>query len=256
MTQVTFFDQFDAGVTAGVLVAVMICTWWIGLRIGRRHRVEGREPPAEKLGDAGFALFALLLAFGFGMALQKHDRRREMVIGDANAIGDFYTCASLLREPLRQNLQAVIRSYTQLLIQARRDVYTPAFERDLQQAARYTNEMTDLVRQAGESNSPFTIPLTNTLNELTSAQTARQSAFEDRLPTLVVLLLLMTAIISVGLTGWRHGAVETPQRLSPFLLIAIFALVIYVILDLDQPARGLIQVSQGPMERLAASMGK
>lgn len=256
MSSVSFFDQFDAWVIFVALLVAMVCAWWVGWWIGQRQKVEGREPPAEKLGDASFALLALLLAFTVGMALQKHDQRRQMVVVESNAVGDFYTCAGLLREPLRDQLQEVIRSYAKLVMKARDEMHSPNFQRDLQQAMEDTDTMSDLVRQAGEAGSPFTIPLINTLNELTSTQAARISALEDRLPTLVALLLFMTAIISIGLTGLRHGAVATPQRLGPAFVIVLFALVIYVILDLDQPTRGLIQVSQAPIERLVASMEK
>jgi ABC-type multidrug transport system fused ATPase/permease subunit len=256
MSDVSFFDQFDAWVIFVALLVAMVCAWWVGWWIGQRQKVEGREPPAEKLGDASFTLLALLLAFTVGMALQKHDNRRQMVVAQSNAVGDFYTCAGLLREPLRDQLQEVIRNYTRLLMKARGQMHGPTFGRDLQQATQDTDTMSDLVRQAGDDGSPYTVPLTNSLNELTSMQAARLSAFEDRLPTVVVLLLFMTAIISMGLTGWRHGAVATPQRLGPSFIIVLFALVIYVILDLDHPTRGLIQVSQAPMERLVASMEK
>jgi hypothetical protein len=36
-----------------------------------------------------------------------------MKFADSNAIGDFYTCASSLKEPARTKLQAVIRQYAQ-----------------------------------------------------------------------------------------------------------------------------------------------
>jgi hypothetical protein len=39
-----------------------------------------------------------------------------MVVGDANAIGDFYTCASLLKEPVRTKLRTVIHDYTSLRV--------------------------------------------------------------------------------------------------------------------------------------------
>src|SRR6185295_6567611 len=100
------------------------------------------------------------------------------------------------------------------------------------------------------------IPLTNTLNEVTSSKASRLSAIEDRLPTIVVLQLFTTAIVAMTLTGWRHGAVGRRQRFASACVVLLFALVVYVILDLDQPGRGLIRVSQTPMERLIASMEK
>lgn len=249
----SFFDQFDAWFTVTVLVAALTLAWGLGWWIGRRGKREG-EPPAEKLGEASFGLLALLLAFTVGMALQKHDGRRKMVVAESTAIGDFYTCADLLREPLRDKLTAEIRDYARLLIQARDDVRGPDIERDRKRAAKEIHRMTDLVREAADSGSPVTVPLTNTLNELTTAQEARLSAFEDRIPTAVMFLLFLAAIASTGLTGWRHGAVGTPQRLGPALVIVLLTLVIYVILDLDQPTRGLIRVNQAPMARLVASM--
>ena len=47
------------------------------------------------------------------MALGRHDQRRLAVIAESNAIGDYYTCASLLKEPQRNQLQSVIRDYAQ-----------------------------------------------------------------------------------------------------------------------------------------------
>ena len=54
------------------------------------------------------ALLGLLLAFTFAMALNWHDSRHGAVVADSNAIADFYTCATLLTEPIRPKLQAVI----------------------------------------------------------------------------------------------------------------------------------------------------
>jgi hypothetical protein len=235
----------------------MLCAWRIGWWVGSAKSFEGKEPPAEKLGEAVFALLGLLLAFAFGMALQKYEHRRERMVGHSNAIGDFFTCASLLDKPLRNQLQDVIRRYTRLVVKAHDDLHDPAaWEDDRRQAAECTADMTNLVRQAGKGGSPFTVPLTETLNEVGSAEAARLSASEDRMPTVVVLLLMVTSTLSIGLTAWRQGAVGAPQRLGILVVIAICAMVIYVILDLDQPTRGLIRVNQGPFIRLERSMGK
>ena len=81
----------------------MLAAWRIGWRMGRALRGrEGVKP--SKFDDASMALLGLLLAFSFGMSIAKHDQRRLAVVADANAIGDFYTCASLLKEPTRTRL--------------------------------------------------------------------------------------------------------------------------------------------------------
>ena len=45
------------------------------------------------------------------MSLDKHDNRRAMVLADVNSIGDFYTYASMLHEPLVSRIIQVIREY-------------------------------------------------------------------------------------------------------------------------------------------------
>ena len=50
----------------------------------------------------------MLLAFSFSMSLVKHEQRRQMVVTDSNAIGDFYTCVSLLKEPQREKLSCLM----------------------------------------------------------------------------------------------------------------------------------------------------
>jgi hypothetical protein len=70
-----------------------------GLGIGLRARYGDRE--GSKFDDAGLAFVGLLLAFTFGMSLAKHDHRRDMVVADSDAIGDFYTCARMLKETVQ-----------------------------------------------------------------------------------------------------------------------------------------------------------
>src|SRR4051812_46751537 len=105
------FEHLDAWLSGLLLAVAMLCGWAVGWRIGRRRSVVesgggDSEPPGEKFSDASFALLGLLLAFAFGMSLQKHGERRANVVNESNAIGDFYTCVTLLPEPARGKLQS------------------------------------------------------------------------------------------------------------------------------------------------------
>lgn len=110
----TIFAEFDSSLVASALGLAMFAAWAFGRWHGRRLRVGTGDVPVSKFEDASLALLGLLLGFTFSMAIAKHDQRRLMVVADSNAIGDFYTCASLLKEPLRTKLQTVIREYTKL----------------------------------------------------------------------------------------------------------------------------------------------
>ncbi len=244
----------DAWVTALVLAFAMVAAWGIGLGLGRRLRSQERAAPSSKFEDAGLALLGLLLAFTFSMALGKHERRREALVEDSNAIGDFYTCATLLKDPVRTRLQGVIRDYTEIRLDTSR--HPERLDGALPKFDRMTSRMTDLVAEAIHEGTPIAVPLTNTLNQVTSSQASRLSAVRDRLQWSIVALLFLAAMVSTALIG-RHQAAGSGVGLADTLsFILIVVLVVYVTLDLNQPHRGLITVSQEPFERPLASMGK
>jgi hypothetical protein len=70
----------------------------------------------------------------------------------------------------------------------------------------------------------------NSLDEMTKTQERRLISLQYHVPNAVVLMLLGVAMIAIGLTGYHAGLTQT------------VAVVIVLVIDLDQPARGLIRV--------------
>jgi hypothetical protein len=87
----------DIHIVVLALGIAMLAAWQIGRCMGRRLRGRDDIKPS-KFDDASIGLLSLLLAFSFGTSIAKHDQRRLAVVADANAIGGFYTCASMLNE--------------------------------------------------------------------------------------------------------------------------------------------------------------
>jgi len=203
------------------------------------------------------ALLGLLLGFTFSMSLSKHDQRRLMVVSDSNAVGDFYTCASLLKEPVRGKLQGVIREYAEhRLALARARLSEAAFEQKLAEIQATQNRMQALVAEAVDEGTPIAVPLTNTLNEVTSSHAARLAATRDRLSPSIVLLLVLAGLLCVGLMAYQEAASGEHHPGAMAAFVVLVSLVVGVTLDLNQPHRGLITVSQEPMQRVVSGMGK
>src|SRR5206468_438660 len=114
--------------------------------------------------------------------------------------------------------------------------------------------MTALVDKAVNDGTPVVVPLTNTLNEVTSSHASRLAALEDRLPTTIVGLLFVAGAIAVALMGAQAGHAQRSQIMGILGFILLLSLVVYVIMDLNQPSRGFIRVSQEPIQRLLDSM--
>jgi len=249
--------RLDAWLTA-LLFAVAILTFWsIGSWWGRRSRPQPGEDPGIKFTDASMALLGLLLAFTFSMALGRHDQRRQAAVAESNAIGDFYTCASLLKEPSRSRLQAVLRDYARQKLDM---AHKLAWETDQEQAIQHCQEMharmTDMVAEAIERGTAIAVPLTNTLNNVTSSHAAYLAANHERLPWIIVVLLLLGSVVPAFLMGLHQGASHKANLSGTISFVVLVTLVVFVTLDLNQPARGFIRVNQESLERLIQSMAK
>jgi hypothetical protein len=248
------FHWIDAWAIALAFAVAMFASWYLGWRLGRRLHPEPGEDPGTKFTDASMALLGLLLAFTFSMAMVRHDQRRLAVVAESNAIGDFNTCVTLLREPKRSDLQIVIRDYAHLqLDMLRRLLPATEEENSLQRSREMQAQMTSKVAQAIDG-SPIDLALTNTLNNLTSTHASRLAAYDEILPWSIVLLLLLSSIVPSFLIGMKQGETHKLHHSGTLSFIVLVSLVIFVTLDLNQPRRGLIRVNREPLERLTKSL--
>jgi hypothetical protein len=236
------------------LAAAMAAAWLIGRRMGGLLRGKDNVKPS-KFDDASMALLGLLLAFRFGTSIAKHDQRQLAVVADSNAIGDFYTCAALLKEPTRTRLLAVIQQYAQLRLDLTRERPSlGALEEALAKFGRMHDQMTMLVGQAVSDGTPIAGSLTSSLNEVTNNQASRLAAYKDRLPASIVILLCACATVTAMLIGREQGVEGSTDIAGTICFILLVSIAVYVTLDLNRPESGLIGVRQEPIERLLFSM--
>ena len=235
--------------------AFMVAAWALGNLRGRRLSLDPNSDPGSKVADATVALLGLLLAFTFAMTLERHEHRRIMLVEQANAIGDFYTCATLLPGPERAELQNAIRQYAEHELDAVREYLVGAERRRVVgESFKMHNDMTEIVSRAITRGTPIALGLTNTLNAVTSAHASRTAAYEERLPWPVQMLLLVTACASGFLVGRQQGVASKRCVSSTLSFIVLVSLVVFVIKDLSQPRRGAIKATYESMSRLVESM--
>lgn len=84
--------------------------------------------------------------------------------------------------------------------------------------------------------------------------TSAVSAYRDRLPWSIVLLLFLASVVPSYLMGQQQGVSQRPHLSGTLSFFVLVTLAIYVTLDLNQPTSGFIRGSQEPLERLLRSM--
>jgi hypothetical protein len=200
-------EQIDASLISILFASAMLLSWFLGSRRGRRSPAEPGEDPDAKFIDASVVLLGLLLAFTFSMALQGNDQGRSAVVAESNAIGDFYTCATLLKEPHRTGLQALIRDYARHLLELPFEKPTARQEKEEnQRCVQAYSQMTAIVERTDAEGAPIAVALVNGLNNLASTNASRVAAYRIRTPWSIGALLFLSAVVPSFLIGEKQGA--------------------------------------------------
>ena len=190
-------------------------------------------------------VLGLLLAFTFGLSLDRFEQRRLLVVSEANALGTSYLRAQLLDEPDRSRLSDLLTAYRNnriVLATASGDKAALLRRNDqlLMQVWAAVSAAVDTPKGRAVST-----PLLLSFNELIDYNTERKIARTARVPALVMLmlyifLLVTAAVIGFVVTGRR-------PRIMASIMLLLLTLAMNIILDLNQPTSGMIVESQEPM---------
>jgi hypothetical protein len=229
----------------------------LGNRIGLRPR--GGEPGTSDIGTltgAALGLLALLLAFSFSIALSRYDARRTMVLEEANAIGSTANFALMLPEPAQGTILNLLRGYTAVRIGLGVPFDPAKIQRDI---ARSLELQSRLWQQAVavSAAAPQSLPayrFTASLNEMNNVHERRITALRYNVPAAVTLMLIGVAMVAMGFTGYHTGKNGARRRTAMLIMSLTVAVLIMLVIDLDRPARGLIEVPVQPLLDAAAGI--
>jgi hypothetical protein len=223
------------------------------------RRVEGRIPRKEGgATDEGYilsavlGLLALLVAFSFGMALNRYEKRRELVVTEANAIEAAYQRSALLDDPAA--LRGLMLQYAQARLEyGEVGGEAPAAERE---ADRLRPQVwAEAVRQVAPSrDTPLAGFILAPLDEAFDTASERKAELQARMPLVVLVTLSVYFAAAAAVLGYASERAQARHRVASFALFGLFILALGVILDLDRPNGGLIHLPQGAMADTVAMM--
>lgn len=260
-TMSDFMYELSSLVIAAILFLSMIVSIELGYRIGltvHRRATEASRVHVNAIQASLLGVLALLLGFAFSLALQRFDSRSEAVVQEANAIGTAYLRAQLLPESAKPEMLRLLRGYLDSRIRAGEVAVVKHGEREA--LAREANalqlalwEQTALALR--EDDRPATSGLfIQALNEMIDSYGRRQAVLERHVPELVLLLLYGTFILTGAIVGYAAGMAGHRTSLASYLMVVLIVLLVFIIVDLDRPRRGLIEVKQTALRDLQASI--
>ena len=254
------FHEIPPWLLAGGLLVLMVAANEIGFRIAQyRHSSESEHSRSVAIALKGsvFGLVAFLLGFAFSMSSSRYDARQRIVLEEANAIGTCHLRAGLLPESPRNRIRAALKRY----LDARIDVYEKGSDpaersRAFQEMNAAMTELWKGVEEATQLNPPLTqvsqiIPAANAV--IDSNSTAVWSV-RNHVPDPVFLLLMICAVVSSLLAGHSSGQAKRRHIWLWAALNTLLVLVLFMVMDLDLPRRGLIHVDHTPLIEARTSL--
>jgi hypothetical protein len=242
-------DPIPIGVAFFLFALIMLAVYEAGFRIGRWHQ---ERTPGEQEGPAGMlvgsilALLAFLLAVTMGMAADRYDARRAIVLNEANAIGTTYLRAGYLPEPASSRSRELLREYVPLRIVVTAQTDPSAI---LARSQQIQNELWKIAEDVARTTTQGDLVSVyiESLNEVIDIHEERITARNARVPETVVWLLLGGSALSLAMVGYSAGLTRHRSMLSAVVLILALGAVLVIVIDLDRPREGFIQVSQQPL---------
>lgn len=263
MNQEEMLYSHSSVVIVVILFIAIVVLNEVGFRVGRFVQSRTGSEVKSLTGSIQasiLGLLALLLGFTFSMSMQRYDNRSMALIDEANAIGTAILRVQLLPEKYRDEAGSLFQEYVSLRADIGQLDLTKTEERKKHndKIANVQNKLWSLAISATEVDPrPVTTgAFTKSLNDVIDSQGKRNALLRMQVPEVVLILLFVVFISSGGIMGYSAGLSGT-RMFAPIVLVAtLITLIVFIIIDLDRPKRGLIQVDQSVMVELLNGVKK
>lgn len=222
----------------------------MGRRAGVRRLKEDPGGAGERLGTvegAIFGLLGLLIAFTFSGAASRFDKRREMVIQEANQLGDAWARLDALPAATQPAIRDAMRRYLESRLETyRRIPDMKAVMEELKRSEEIQNEIwkgavAACATPEGGRVTMLVLPALDTAFDWTLVRTASSMHHP---PPIIWVMLALLALAGALIAG--YGMAGGRRRNLPYMLgfAGVMAIAVYTILDIEFPRVGLVRVDK------------
>ena len=251
------FDGIPEWLVFGATIAAFLLAAEGGYRLGALIRARAGSKEVAELGTTVgglLGILGLLLAFTFGMAGERFDRRKTLVLEEANAIGTTWLRTDLIQEPQRTQARDALREYTQARLDA---VDASKRGEAIARSERIQGTLWSVASAAAATDPTATVALfVAAVNEVIDMHARRvTAAMRNPIPPAIFATLYAVALLVLATMGYARGLTGARGAVATVILTLVLSVVIILILDLDRPYEGLLTVSQQAMQDVRAMMG-
>lgn len=233
--------------SVALFFAMLICIqvgYWIGRKQVKKEPEQARVGTAVITG-AVITILGLMLGFSLAASETRFDRRRQMIIEEANAIGTAYLRLDLLPASEQHGLRDLVAKYLDTRLEAYASA--PDVEKAMKKAAEASAISAQIWSHAQkacrkDARVSTEVLVLSAINNMIDIATARTAALLQHLPSLIVALICGISLLCSIMIGYRSSPGKKIKLFSGILFATIVAGTFYVIMDLEFPRLGLIRL--------------
>jgi hypothetical protein len=244
----TFFEVAGMFLIPFLIVLIPIL---IGQRYGIwriKHSTDLQKVPVGSVVGAAFGLLAFMLAFTFQISAGRYEARKKLLLDEVTNIRTTWLRAGVIPEPFRSETRRLLLEYVDLRIDLASDPSKlgSAMARS-QQILDKLWESVEILAGQDRSSEMYSL-FTSSINDLVDNYNQRISmTLEYRIPCAILGVLFIITFLTMLTLGYQFGISGKGSFRINFLLAAVFAMVMFLILALDRPETGLAKLNQKPM---------
>jgi hypothetical protein len=239
----SFLFDLDANYIVLILLFLMLIAIWIGFKTGiNKEKANSND---SNILSSLLGLYALLLAFTFGMSGTRYENRKANLIEEANCIGTAILRADIYPDSIKKEFKADFKSYVNSRI-----AYFKSKKEEgrINASIKQTGELsTKLWNRASfyAKDKDYFIQsnmMLPALNEMFDINSKTNTVYNSSVPESIIYLLLIFSVIISFYLGYTSGFEKKLEKIYLFGFCILTCVVIYITLDLDRPRRGLIDL--------------
>lgn len=244
-----------------ILSAMLVLVWeasgWLSAKRTPSPLEDGETDRQGYIVSGVLGLLALLLAFAFSLALDRHEERRRLVVAEANAIGSFAQRLAVLDPAPRTAIWRVLKLYGGTRATLGITVVPAMRARLIAQSDAQLDAINAATLAALQPirTSAGALLVIQGLNAVNDVAAERRAAGQARLPTRVLSLLILYCTVTALMLGYALSTSRARHRVAAWLLFVLLGLAFTTIVDLDRPRSGAIRVPIEPLERAVKEIG-
>jgi len=245
--------ETSLALTWAVLFVILLVAGEVGYRSGRyRSRIAPVGDAERATIGTLVAAMSTLLAFALGLTISvaqsRFETRRDLVLQEANAIGTAWLRAGLFDAPEGPALRGLIESYTQTrlayLVTTSRPGIAEILNRTNAQQTEIWREVNAIARKRAD---PLAASLIASVNDMIDLSMSQHFAFANRVPVYLLWAVLFGSMLSIGAMQFQFGVGQRRQPVLSGLLLFMWTGAIILIIDLNRPRLGELQIDPAPL---------